>query len=71
MITWEQRRGGATGDPVQVWLTKGDQSVKLQQQSTAYFSGNQNSGTTIEVDASQVFQTVDGFGYTLTGEVCR
>ncbi|MFC3157455.1 hypothetical protein ACFOEQ_02165 [Chryseobacterium arachidis] len=26
-----------------------------------------SSGTTIEVDASQVFQTIDGFGYTLTG----
>ncbi|NML57076.1 glycoside hydrolase family 30 protein [Chryseobacterium cheonjiense] len=59
--------GGTSGDPVQVWLTKGDQSVKLQQQSTTYFSGNQNSGTTIAVDASQVFQAVDGFGYTLTG----
>ncbi|MEC3875165.1 glycoside hydrolase family 30 protein [Chryseobacterium salviniae] len=59
--------GSTSGDPVQVWLTKGDQSVKLQQQNTAYFSGNQNSGTTIEVDASKLFQTVDGFGYTLTG----
>jgi len=59
--------GGTSGDPVQVWLTKGDQSVKLQQQSTTYFSGNQSSGTTIAVDASQVFQTIDGFGYTLTG----
>lgn len=59
--------GDASGDPVQVWLTKGDQSVKLQQQSTAYFSGTSNTGTTIEVDASQVFQNVDGFGYTLTG----
>jgi glucosylceramidase len=59
--------GNATGDPVQVWLTKGDQSVKLQQQSIAYFSGTSSTGTTIEVDASQVFQTIDGFGYTLTG----
>ncbi|WEK70640.1 MAG: glycoside hydrolase family 30 beta sandwich domain-containing protein [Candidatus Chryseobacterium colombiense] len=59
--------GDASGDPVQVWLTKGDQSVKLQQQSTAYFSGTSNTGTTIEVDASQVFQNIDGFGYTLTG----
>ncbi|WP_288245067.1 glycoside hydrolase family 30 beta sandwich domain-containing protein [uncultured Chryseobacterium sp.] len=59
--------GNTTGDPVQVWLTKGDQSIKLQQQNTAYFSTNQSSGTTIEVDASKVFQTIDGFGYTLTG----
>ncbi|MCS3529235.1 glycoside hydrolase family 30 beta sandwich domain-containing protein [Chryseobacterium sp. JUb7] len=59
--------GNATGDPIQVWLTKGDQSIKLQQQSSANFSNTANSGTTIEIDASQIFQTVDGFGYTLTG----
>lgn len=59
--------GTGTGDPVQVWLTKGDQSIKLQQQGNAAFSGASGTGTTIEVDASQLFQTVDGFGYTLTG----
>ena len=59
--------GIATGDPIQVWLTKGDQSVKLQQQSSVNFSNAANTGTTVEIDASQVFQTVDGFGYTLTG----
>ncbi len=59
--------GTGTGDPVQVWLTKGDQSIKLQQQGNAAFSGTTGTGTSIEVDASQVFQTVDGFGYTLTG----
>ncbi|SDR14229.1 glucosylceramidase [Chryseobacterium soldanellicola] len=59
--------GNSTGDPVEVWITKGDQSVKLQQQSTAYFSNASGSGTTVEIDPSQVFQTVDGFGYTLTG----
>jgi len=59
--------GNTIGDPVQMWLTRGDQSVKLQQQGTAYFSGAVSSGTTIEIDPAQVFQTVDGFGYTLTG----
>ena len=59
--------GDTSGDPVQVWLTKGDQSVKLQQQTTAYFSGTSGTGTTVEVDASHVFQNIDGFGYTLTG----
>lgn len=59
--------GNATGDPVQVWLTKGDQSVKLQQQGNIFFTKGSGTGQNIEVDASQVFQTVDGFGYTLTG----
>lgn len=59
--------GNVTGDPVQVWLTKGDQSVKLQQQSDIHFTTGSGSGSSIEVDPAQVFQTVDGFGYTLTG----
>lgn len=59
--------GNASGNPVQVWLTKGDQSVRLQQQGNAVFSGMSASGTTIEIDPAQVFQTIDGFGYTLTG----
>ncbi len=59
--------GGTTGDPVDVWLTKGDQSVKLQQQTAVYFTSASNSYPSIEIDASKVFQTVDGFGYTLTG----
>ncbi|MBW8522814.1 glucosylceramidase [Chryseobacterium chendengshani] len=59
--------GNISGDPVEVWLTKGDQSIKLQQQSAAYFTSSSATGTTIDVDGSQVYQTVDGFGYTLTG----
>ncbi|WP_326983608.1 glycoside hydrolase family 30 beta sandwich domain-containing protein [Chryseobacterium sp. MYb264] len=59
--------GNSTGDPVLVWLTKGDQSIKLQQQNTVYFSSAVNNYSTIEIDPSQVFQTIDGFGYTLTG----
>ncbi|MEN4760441.1 glycoside hydrolase family 30 beta sandwich domain-containing protein [Chryseobacterium sp. C39-AII1] len=59
--------GNSTGDPVNVWLTKGDQSIKLQQQNTVYFSSAINNYSTIEIDPSQVFQTIDGFGYTITG----
>ncbi len=53
---------------VDFWLTKGDQSVKLQKQSTVLgFGTNYNVYPTIEIDESSTFQTVDGFGYTLTG----
>ena len=53
---------------VDFWLTKGDQSVKLQKQNTTLsFNTNYNSYPNIEVDDSQTFQTVDGFGFTLTG----
>ena len=50
-----------------VWLTKADESVKLQKQSDIFFNNSANNYQTIDVDASQKFQTIDGFGYTLTG----
>lgn len=52
---------------IEVWLTKGDESVKLQKQSSLEFSAVSNDNQTIEIDDSQKFQTVDGFGFTLTG----
>jgi glucosylceramidase len=53
---------------VDYWLSKGDQSVLLQKQTTAMlFKTEANSYQNIEVDETQTFQTIDGFGYTLTG----
>ena len=53
---------------VDVWLTKGDQSALLEHQTAALtFDTLKNSNPSIVVDETQTFQTVDGFGYTLTG----
>jgi glucosylceramidase len=53
---------------VAFWLTKGDRSALLQQQDiTLNFGAAQNTNPTIEVDEAQQFQSIDGFGYTLTG----
>jgi len=53
---------------VAFWLTNGDQSALLQEQKAALnFSAAQNGNPTIEVNESEKFQTIDGFGYTLTG----
>ena len=53
---------------VDFWLTKSDQSAKLQKQSVVMRFGTAVNGyANIEVDESGIFQTVDGFGYTLTG----
>ena len=53
---------------VDFWLTKGDQSVSLQKQTTVLgFGTSYNIYPAIEIDDNQLFQTVDGFGYTLTG----
>jgi glucosylceramidase len=50
------------------WLTKSDQSVLLQKQNTILsFSTTSNSNVNITVDTTVQYQTVDGFGYTLTG----
>jgi glucosylceramidase len=65
--------GGGTPTPtptndVEMWLTKGDQSVLLQKQTgTISFVSTTNAFTNIEVDSATSYQTVDGFGYTLTG----
>ena len=59
---------GIVANDVDFWLTKGNQSVLLQKQSAALvFNTLANSNQNIEVFESQTFQSVDGFGYTLTG----
>ncbi|MEI7734635.1 MAG: glycoside hydrolase family 30 beta sandwich domain-containing protein [Ferruginibacter sp.] len=58
----------ATNPDVAFWVTKADQSILLQQQTNVLALGTPSSSTqTITLDSTQVFQTVDGFGYTLTG----
>jgi len=57
----------STKDQIQNWLTKGDESVKLEQQLPLVFVKTSNNIQNIEIDDSQKFQYVDGFGYTLTG----
>jgi glucosylceramidase len=57
----------ATND-VNFWLTAGDQSSLLQKQGTTLsFGTNSNAYPFIDVDSTQTFQTIDGFGFTLTG----
>lgn len=53
---------------VAFWLTKGDRTALLEKQNVALnFSTASNSNPTIEVDDTQAYQGIDGFGYTLTG----
>ena len=53
---------------VEFWLTKGNQSVKLEKQlGILAFATSPNVYPNIEVLETQTFQTIDGFGYTLTG----
>jgi len=53
---------------VDMWLTRPDQSALLQKQSgTLGFGTTANLFSNIEVDSTIAFQTIDGFGFTLTG----
>ena len=50
------------------WITKGDRSALLQKQPTALSFGQvTNQNPFIDIDTSQTLQTMDGFGYSLTG----
>jgi glucosylceramidase len=51
---------------VSSWLTTGDQTSLLQKQSDMVFGKISNSSPFIEVDSTQTYQTIDGFGYTMT-----
>ena len=53
---------------VDFWLTKGNETVKLQKQSGVLAFGTlANQYATIDIDENTTYQTIDGFGYTLTG----
>lgn len=57
-----------TTEPVSVWLTTGDQTKLLQAQAGVSFSASTPAtSTTITVDESVTYQTMDGFGASMTG----
>ena len=56
------------GIPVDYWLTRGDHSALLESHPAGiYFTDSSNSYTDILVDSTTTYQSIDGFGYTLTG----
>ncbi len=53
---------------VTMWLTNADQSSLLQKQSSLLGFGTANASFgTVSLDSTIGFQSIDGFGYTLTG----
>ncbi len=55
------------GASISYWTTSNDGSVLLAQGTAPVsFSTGASSPQTIDVDTTQTFQTIDGFGYTLT-----
>jgi glucosylceramidase len=53
---------------VMFWLTKADSTVRFKRQNVALnFTISGTASNTIVVDSTQTFQTMDGFGFALTG----
>ena len=53
---------------VAFWMTRADQSALFQKQNTSLlFNTSDNSNLTIDVDTTQTYQSIDGFGFALTG----
>lgn len=53
---------------VDFWLTTGNQSALLKKQTNVLAFGNKvNIYSSIEINDTQKYQSVDGFGFTLTG----
>jgi glucosylceramidase len=53
---------------ITAWITKGDKLALLQKQTELLvFSSPSNSNPVVDVDSTITYQSVDGFGYTLTG----
>src|SRR5882724_2316259 len=51
-----------------LYLTRADQTVLFEKQNISLvFAAGSPSFSVIDVDTTQPFQTIDGFGYTLTG----
>lgn len=50
------------------WLTQADQTQLFAKQNVSLlFNTGTNANTTIGVDTTQTYQTIDGFGFALTG----
>ncbi|MFB3389407.1 glycoside hydrolase family 30 beta sandwich domain-containing protein [Flavobacterium sp. LAR06] len=61
------KNAAANFGKAQSWITTTDESSKLLKQNDLVFNSETNSNQTITVDASQKFQTIEGFGFSLTG----
>jgi len=57
-----------TSSDVSLWLTRADKTTLLQKQTAVMnFTTTTNQNPTITVDTTQTYQSIDGFGFALTG----
>ena len=66
--TNDRPNDSAAAHEIESWVTKADQSVLLQKAANNLsFSSSSNTNPFIDIDSTASLQTIDGFGYTLTG----
>jgi glucosylceramidase len=53
--------------PVQVWTTSANAVNLLYSKTIDFASGKDDRFSSIQIDTAQKYQTIEGFGYTLTG----
>ena len=72
-LTFSACSSGANDRFAEVWLTTADQSILFQPQEKipTGLRTEEFSGQVIEINPGKTFQTIDGFGYTLTGGSAR
>lgn len=56
-----------TSIPVKYWITSSDGKTLLNEEPGLKFGFINNAFPVIDIDTTQLFQQMDGFGYTLTG----
>lgn len=59
--------GFITGQTVEVWLTTSDKANTLSQKNNLSFSSGNATGTIIDITKYIRYQTMDGFGASMTG----
>lgn len=52
---------------VEFWLTTGDKKSLLEKQENLLYASESDTNSVITVDSTKQFQSIDGFGYALTG----
>ncbi|MDB4922835.1 glycoside hydrolase family 30 beta sandwich domain-containing protein [Mucilaginibacter sp.] len=58
---------GLKSKKVQFWLTDPSDSTLFKQKASVEFGTVTNQSPTIKINSSQAYQSIDGFGYALTG----
>ncbi len=68
LLAFTSFQAAAQKEKAELWMTKSDRSVLFAKQKEVFsFSKKSNANPTIQVNDQETYQTMDGFGFALTG----